>query len=220
MSLELLTDAHVSMCRIDVQTSRSRDKGKVQKAKTLFALSPILFVLQKNCQQGAISSADDYFSRQNFLNCHQCSKNWTEPSASACFGQYFTTNASLALLTLMFLNTHRLFLMAVPDKVILSIFKLLFAEPVLLIEASFLIVLSLLSYGIESVLLRHLVVSLVYNFLSIFFYKTMFTTVVNTCDVERSCTWTLVMTCPCHRSKWLCQPHLLSFIFLFFTFFC
>ena len=54
MSLELLTDAHVSMCGIDVQTSRSRDKGKVQKAKTLFALSPILFVLQKNCQQGAI----------------------------------------------------------------------------------------------------------------------------------------------------------------------
>ena len=170
MSLELLTDAHVSMCRIDVQTSRSRDKGKVQKAKTLFALSPILFVLQKNCQQGAISSADDYFSRQNFLNCHQSSKNWTEPSASACFGQYFTTNASLALLTLMFLNIHRLFLMAVPDKVILSIFKLLFAEPVLLIEASFLIVLSLLSYGIESVPLRHLVVSLVYNFLSIFFF--------------------------------------------------
>ena len=70
----------------------------------------------------------------------------------------------------MFLNIHRLFLMAVPDKVILSIFKLLFAEPVLLIEASFLIVLSLLSYGIESVLLRHLVVSLVYNFLSIFFF--------------------------------------------------
>ena len=137
MSLELLTDAHVSMCRIDVQTSRSRDKGKVQKAKTLFALSPILFVLQKYCQQGAFSSADDYFSRQNFLNCHQSSKNWTEPSASACFGQYFTTNASLALLTLMFLNIHRLFLMAVPDKVILSIFKLLFAEPVLLIEASY-----------------------------------------------------------------------------------
>ena len=61
----------------------------------------------------------------------------------------------------MFLNIHRLFLMAVPDKVILSIFKLLFAEPVLLIEASY--------FGIVSVLLRHLVVSLVYNFLSSFF---------------------------------------------------
>ena len=43
----------------------------------------------------------------------------------------------MALLTLMFLNIHRLFLMAGPDKVILSIFKLLFAEPVLLIEASY-----------------------------------------------------------------------------------
>ena len=221
MSLELLTDAHVSMCRIDVQTSRSRDKGKVQKAKTLFALSPILFVLQKNCQEGAISSADDYFSRQNFLNCHQSSKKWTEPSASACFGQYFTTNASLALLTLMFLNTHRLFLMAVPDKVILSIFKLLFAEPVLLIEASYFnrIKLTQLWNWVCSVKAPSSFSSLQF-FKHFFFYKTMFTTVVNTCDVERSCTWTLVMTCPCHRSKWLCQPHLLSFIFLFFTFFC
>ena len=36
-----------------------------------------------------------------------------------------------------------------------------------------------------------------------FVYKTMFTTLVNTCtyEVERSCTWTLVMTCPCHRLK-------------------
>ena len=75
MSLELLTDAYVSMCRIDAQTSRSRDKGKVEKTKALFALSTILFVLQNSCQQGAISSADDYFSRQKFLNCHQSSKN-------------------------------------------------------------------------------------------------------------------------------------------------
>ena len=44
---------------------------------------------------------------------------------------YFTTNASLVLLTLMFLNIHRLFLTAVPDKVILSILKVIFAEPVL-----------------------------------------------------------------------------------------
>ena len=37
---------------------------------------------------------------------------------------FFTTNASLALLILMFLNIHRLFLTAVPDKVILSVLKL------------------------------------------------------------------------------------------------
>ena len=36
-----------------------------------------------------------------------------------------------------------------------------------------------------------------------FVYKTMFTTLVNTCtyEVERSCKCTLVMTCPCHRLK-------------------
>ena len=34
-----------------------------------------------------------------------------------------------------------------------------------------------------------------------FVHKAMFTTLVNTYEVERSCTWTLVMTCPCHRSK-------------------
>ena len=37
---------------------------------------------------------------------------------------FFTTSASLALLILMFLNIHRLFLTAVPDKVILSVLKL------------------------------------------------------------------------------------------------
>ena len=62
----------------------------------------------------------------------------------------------------MFLNIHRLFLMAIPDKVslILSILKLIFAEPVLL---RLLILILLLIYGILSVLLSHLVVSLVHN---------------------------------------------------------
>ena len=51
-----------------------------------------------------------------------------------------------------------------------------------------------------------------------FVYKTMFTTLVNTCTygVERSCTCTLVMTCPCHRLKWLCLPPPLSCTFFFF----
>ena len=57
----------------------------------------------------------------------------------------FTANVSLALLTLLFLNIHRLFLTAVPDKVILSILKLLFVEAVLL---RFPILIVLLSYGI------------------------------------------------------------------------
>ena len=83
----------------------------------------------------------------------------------------------------MFMNEHRLCLTAVPDKVILSILRLPFAEPVPL-RLPILIV--LLNYGILSVLLSHLV--------------------VNIYEVERSCTGTLVMTCPCHRSKWLCLP--------------
>ena len=60
--------------------------------------------------------------------------------------------------------------MAVPEKVslILSVLKVLFAEPVLL---RFLILILLLSYGILSVLLSHLVVSLVHNLLSSFFIK-------------------------------------------------
>ena len=37
---------------------------------------------------------------------------------------------------------------------------------------------------------------------------------VNIFDVERSCLWTLVMTCRRHRWKWLCLPHP-----PFFTFF-
>ena len=40
-------------------------------------------------------------------------------------------------------------------------------------------------------------------------------TLVNTYEVERSCTWTLVMICPCHRWKWLCLPHPLSCTFLY-----
>ena len=70
----------------------------------------------------------------------------------------------------MFLNIRRLLLMAIPDKVslILSILKLLFAEPVLL---RLLILILLLIYGILSVLLSHLVVSLVHNLLSSFFIK-------------------------------------------------
>ena len=143
MSLELLTDAHVSMCRIDVQTSRSRDKGKVQKAKTLFALSPILFVLQKNCQQGAISSADDYFSRQNFLNCHQSSKNWTEPSASISLFwtgnlriQYFTTNIFAS--TDINVLEHTSFISRGRTRQSNSFnLQTPLAEPVLLIEASY-----------------------------------------------------------------------------------
>ena len=57
---------------------------------------------------------------------------------------FLTTNASLALLTLMFLNINRLFLTAVPDKVILSV-MLKTPEPVLL-RLPILIV--LLSYGL------------------------------------------------------------------------
>ena len=68
----------------------------------------------------------------------------------------------------MFLNIHRLFLTAVQDKVILSILKLLFAEPVLL-RLPILIV--LLSYGILFVHLSPLVVLLVSNLLSSLFIK-------------------------------------------------
>ena len=46
-----------------------------------------------------------------------------------------------------------------------------------------------------------------------FVYKTMFTTLVNTYEVGRSCTWTLLMTYPFHRLKWPCQPHPLSCTF-------
>ena len=79
---------------------------------------------------------------------------------------YFTTNASLVLVTLMFLSIHRLFLTAVPDKVILSILKVIFAEPVL-VRLPILIV--LLSWGILFVRLSPLVVSLVRNLLSSLF---------------------------------------------------
>ena len=68
----------------------------------------------------------------------------------------------------MFLNIHRLFPTAVQDKAILSILKLLFAEPVLL-RLPILIV--LLSYGILFVHLSLLVVLLVSNLLSSLFIK-------------------------------------------------
>ena len=42
--------------------------------------------------------------------------------------------------------------------------------------------------------------------------------VPNTYDVGRSCTWTLVMICPCHRSKSLYVPNPISCT-LFFTLF-
>ena len=76
----------------------------------------------------------------------------------------------MALRTSMFLNIHRLLLMAIPEKVslVLSILKLLFAKPVLLRLP---ILIFLLSYGILFVLLSHLVVSLVYNLLSSLFRK-------------------------------------------------
>ena len=48
-----------------------------------------------------------------------------------------------------------------------------------------------------------------------FVYKTMFTSLVNTYEVESFCLWTLVVTCPCYRSKRLCIPHPLSCTFLF-----
>ena len=68
----------------------------------------------------------------------------------------------------MFMNVHRLCLTAQPDKVILSILILLFAEPVLL---RFPILIVLPNYGILSVLLSQLVVSLVYNLLSSLYIK-------------------------------------------------
>ena len=84
---------------------------------------------------------------------------------------------------------------------ILSTLKLLFAQPVLLLKAS---------YFNPITKLWNFVCSLKFpsSFSSMqsfkqFVYKTMFTTLVNTCtyEVERSCKWTLVMTCPCHRLK-------------------
>ena len=68
----------------------------------------------------------------------------------------------------MFLNIHPLFLTAVQDKIILSILKLLFAEPVLLRPPIFIV---LLSYGILFVHLSPLVVLLVSNLLSSLFIK-------------------------------------------------
>ena len=51
-----------------------------------------------------------------------------------------------------------------------------------------------------------------------FVHKIMFSNSVNTFEVERSCTWTLVMTCSCHRLKWPCLPYPHSCIF--FNFCC
>ena len=48
-----------------------------------------------------------------------------------------------------------------------------------------------------------------------FVHKTVLTSRVNTYEVETSCMWTLVMTCPCHRSKRLYVPHPLFCPFLF-----
>ena len=76
---------------------------------------------------------------------------------------------------------------------------LLFAESVLLRLP---ILIALLSYGILFVHLSPLVASFSSKQpFKQFVHKAMFTTPVNTYEVERSCTWTLVMTCPCHRSK-------------------
>ena len=71
-------------------------------------------------------------------------------------------------MTLMFLNIHRLFLTAVPDQVILSILKLLFAEP-LLFRLPILIVLQ--SYAILFVELSPLLFSLVRHLFSSLFIK-------------------------------------------------
>ena len=77
----------------------------------------------------------------------------------------------------MFLNIHRLFLMAIPDKVslILSILKLLFAEPVLLR----LLILILFLWNFVSSLKSPSSFSSPQSFKQ-FVYKTMITTVVNT----------------------------------------
>ena len=89
------------------------------------------------------------------------------------------TNVSLALLTF---NIHRLFLTAVPDKVVLSILKLLFAEPRTFkasyfnrITKSWNFVCSLKSPS--SFYSKH-------SFEQ-FVYKTVLTTLVNTYEVER-----------------------------------
>ena len=87
MSLELLTDAHVSMCRIDVQTSRSRDKGKVQKAKTLFALSPILFVLPKKLSTGSHFQCGRLFLPPKFS---QLSPQFKELNRTFCLSLFWT----------------------------------------------------------------------------------------------------------------------------------
>ena len=83
---------------------------------------------------------------------------------------------------------------------ILSTLKPLFAQPVLLRLPIFIL---LLSYGILFVHLKSPRSFSSTQSFKQFVYKIMFTTLVNTCtcEVEKSCTWTLVMTCPCHRLK-------------------
>ena len=100
---------------------------------------------------------------------------------------------------------------------ILSTLKLLFAQPVLLLKASYFNPITKL-WNFVSSLKSPSSFSSMQSFKQ-FVYKTMFTTLVNTCtnEVERSCKWTLVMTCPCHRLKWLCLPPPLSCTF-FLTF--
>ena len=74
-----LKTAYRPMCPCHVTlTSRSREKEcklKVKKVQALFALSKIVFILQKKlCQWGHISSANDFFTCQNFFNCHHSSR--------------------------------------------------------------------------------------------------------------------------------------------------
>ena len=97
---------------------------------------------------------------------------------------------------LMFMNEHRLCLTAVPDKVILSILRLCRTST---FKASHFNRIAKLGNFISSLKSPSSFPSL--QSFKQFVYKTMFTTLVNIYEVERSCTGTLVMTCPCHRSK-------------------
>ena len=103
---------------------------------------------------GSHSSANDYFHPPKFSQLSPKFKELNllpfvlDRELKDLF--FFTTNASLALLILMFLNIHRLFLTAVPDKVILSVLKL---KNQYFKGFLFFYIFVLLSYGLLSVLL-------------------------------------------------------------------
>ena len=146
MSSELLPDA----CALSpVQASRSREKeSKVSKAQALFALGKISLFCKKCVDREPFQCEQLFSSARIFSTVTKVQRTELNLLPLVLDRElkdlFLTTNASLALLTLMFLNINRLFLTAVPDKVILSV-MLKTPEPVLL-RLPILIV--LLSYGL------------------------------------------------------------------------